>query len=654
MALTVFAEKMGFWHRGSGGFGIAPLDVCLSPPPGPVPIPYTNYLEAKDLIKGSKTVRIDGEPTALEDLSETSTSYGDEGGTLGGSVVTGVILGKGYFMVWSMTVYIEGKGVARHGDMMGQNSASAPPSSVDAAAVNAAAAPRATVPAPVAAQRAAQARTLQATGPGNSQPKQAVPCDFERIIFKCGHGKGERKGKQFEFWYGGTIQSNLKKGTKSTPITSNIQLTAGDTTGTADTLSIEIKGGPGYGCGKSHPLVVITDRATGKKETFTGQTKLEYKAKSKHVSMPAIAMMSPAAVLAYFWFSPKTTNSYIVEIVSCGVLANLNPGFRKLSQTVEVLASDTYKFGVEFPAAISKKQDGGKPLRPRGHMKSQDDWVDEAGIKAKAAALAKETGKSFTFERNGEDYSADLKIGEIIAAIIRLREGVAAVMDAIDGLQAGVKPVCKVELFSGSLSIEWGPKEWSDQRVFKWWKVEAALTIIKATIGISAGVKFFEGHWWAVVGVLKGTITGEVPLTFSKEAAPDGKPAEVVLSGKVTGAITATGQLGDKWLFVEGVMKASITVEGGFKIGANAPGTLDYKVSWSGLKLTGKVESKIFGSVPIKEWTLIEGKTLGEGSLFEPKPAAARQQPATPRGRPTRAPSTPQAPTANLGRIRKP
>jgi uncharacterized Zn-binding protein involved in type VI secretion len=90
---------------------------------------------ASDLDKGSKSVKIDGEPTALEDESEISTSTGDEGGTQGGNVVTHKTKGKGYFKTWSLTVKIEGKGVCRHGDMMGQNSASLPPGCVDASAV---------------------------------------------------------------------------------------------------------------------------------------------------------------------------------------------------------------------------------------------------------------------------------------------------------------------------------------------------------------------------------------------------------------------------------------------------------------------------------------------------------------------------------------
>jgi uncharacterized Zn-binding protein involved in type VI secretion len=138
MALTVYSEGLGLFHQGSSGKGIAQADVCLSPPPppaGPVPVPYVNTLSASDLADGSKTVKIDGNPTALEDHSYVSTSTGDEGGTQGGNVVTHKTKGKGYFKLWSFTVQIEGKGIARHGDPMGQNCASDPPGCIDMDAV---------------------------------------------------------------------------------------------------------------------------------------------------------------------------------------------------------------------------------------------------------------------------------------------------------------------------------------------------------------------------------------------------------------------------------------------------------------------------------------------------------------------------------------
>ncbi|TIL81948.1 MAG: DUF4150 domain-containing protein, partial [Mesorhizobium sp.] len=126
MGNSVYADGMGFFHQGSNGKGIAPGDVCLSPPtpPGvPVPVPYVNMLSASDLTKGSKSVKIQGNPTALESSSEIATSTGDEPATqgLGAGVVTHKIKGKGAFKLWSFTVKVEGKGVDRHGDPMGQN-----------------------------------------------------------------------------------------------------------------------------------------------------------------------------------------------------------------------------------------------------------------------------------------------------------------------------------------------------------------------------------------------------------------------------------------------------------------------------------------------------------------------------------------------------
>lgn len=138
MGVTVYAEGKGFFHKGSGGKGVAPGDVCLSPPPpptGPVPVPYVNTMLASDLDKGSKSVKIDGESTALEDQSEFSTSSGNEGGTQGGNVVTHKTKGKGSFKTWAFTVKVEGKGACRHGDMVGQNCGSAPYGIVDPSAI---------------------------------------------------------------------------------------------------------------------------------------------------------------------------------------------------------------------------------------------------------------------------------------------------------------------------------------------------------------------------------------------------------------------------------------------------------------------------------------------------------------------------------------
>jgi hypothetical protein len=94
-------------------------------------LPYPNSLQASDLSGGSTSVKVQGAETALEDSSKITTSTGDEGGTQGGNVVTHKTKGKGYFTLWCFDVKVEGKGVDRHGDPIGQNCASSPMGAAD-------------------------------------------------------------------------------------------------------------------------------------------------------------------------------------------------------------------------------------------------------------------------------------------------------------------------------------------------------------------------------------------------------------------------------------------------------------------------------------------------------------------------------------------
>lgn len=120
--MGVYANSRSIIHSGDGGaHTAAPPDVCKTPlPAGPVPIPYVNIASSSDSAKGTKHVKIEGNPTANEG-SELSTSSGDEPGTAGG-VVSSKFKGK---MTWASTssdVKSEGKGVARFMDPTLQNS----------------------------------------------------------------------------------------------------------------------------------------------------------------------------------------------------------------------------------------------------------------------------------------------------------------------------------------------------------------------------------------------------------------------------------------------------------------------------------------------------------------------------------------------------
>lgn len=111
---TVYANSMTIVHKGDGlqFIAMAP-DMCKTPSPGgPVPLPYPNIAMSSDLADGSKSVKVHGNPAALES-SNLRTSTGDEAGTAGGGVVSNKIKGKLTWVLYSTDVKFEGKGVVR-------------------------------------------------------------------------------------------------------------------------------------------------------------------------------------------------------------------------------------------------------------------------------------------------------------------------------------------------------------------------------------------------------------------------------------------------------------------------------------------------------------------------------------------------------------
>ena len=102
-------------------------DVCMTPSPGgPVPIPYPNLAQSKDLENGSKRGLINGAPVALKD-SYLGASTGDEAGTMGGGVASGKTKGRAHPVNYSFDVMIEGKPVVRNLDPFTLNDHNTPP-----------------------------------------------------------------------------------------------------------------------------------------------------------------------------------------------------------------------------------------------------------------------------------------------------------------------------------------------------------------------------------------------------------------------------------------------------------------------------------------------------------------------------------------------
>lgn len=122
MTASVTVNEITVVHAASDGEAISGgPDTCLTPSPsGPTPMAYVNTASSKDLAKGTHAVACDGHPIAVEG-SEFATSTGDEAGTAGGGVISGVIKGKAKFANYSFDVFAEGQSVCRLGDPMTMN-----------------------------------------------------------------------------------------------------------------------------------------------------------------------------------------------------------------------------------------------------------------------------------------------------------------------------------------------------------------------------------------------------------------------------------------------------------------------------------------------------------------------------------------------------
>jgi hypothetical protein len=122
MAASVTVNEITVVHAGSDGEAIsAGPDTCLTPgPSGPTPMAYVNTASSRDLARGTHDVECDGHPIAVEG-SEFAISTGDEAGTAGGGVFSGVIKGKAKFTNYSFDVFAEGQSVCRLGDPMTMN-----------------------------------------------------------------------------------------------------------------------------------------------------------------------------------------------------------------------------------------------------------------------------------------------------------------------------------------------------------------------------------------------------------------------------------------------------------------------------------------------------------------------------------------------------
>ncbi|VVN92567.1 DUF4150 domain-containing protein [Pseudomonas fluorescens] len=116
MADNVIARQQGQWKVVS----LVP-DVCKTPMGAPIPpVPYPVTAELKSATGVAKSVRANGKPVVVYDMSLVPKTLGDQAGVAKG-IKSNTVGGKCYPKDKSSSVRAEGKLIVRHGDMFWMN-----------------------------------------------------------------------------------------------------------------------------------------------------------------------------------------------------------------------------------------------------------------------------------------------------------------------------------------------------------------------------------------------------------------------------------------------------------------------------------------------------------------------------------------------------
>ncbi|MCA9639216.1 MAG: hypothetical protein KC492_00945 [Myxococcales bacterium] len=499
------------------------------------------------------------------------------------------------------------------------------------------------------------------------------PCDFETIALKCSHcpdSEGKRKLSQIDFKKQGAVTTNTFKqppsGSKRKFI-DRLQVVANHEDKGADDITIELAGGPGYTCGHAHPHIDILDQATGKWEHHQGETNVTFKAKCKKLPPPPSAYQNPLSLIRYYFFPQQVLNNYRVDIESCGLKDDMSRGFGRLTQTIDVFPSDTYKISLSIPSLkklsytkskaqllgdkkgttlSSTETENSSPLLRKSETTSSSESSSGDKIETEKTYAVKEgrdglqetvkesldkdnnyssstelkkvdpvdhpvrdMAASFTFERNGKDVKGSETIGQFINALVNIQNEIQSVMNFINDFQpqVGWKFIFELELFKGDLSYEWGFKEWEDQSVYKWWKFEIGMTLFAVKLEVSFGASF-KVAGVGITAVIFGNVSVDCRISASKEASPDKpEPWQSKLAAEPKGELGIRSALGADWVKAEGKLTCGFPFEAVCVASNDEPFHIDWKLEFTGVKAVVTGHVKFVGSIS-KEWTVMQPK----------------------------------------------
>ncbi len=437
------------------------------------------------------------------------------------------------------------------------------------------------------------AATQAAGKPVTAVVTETKPCDFDVVEVLCSHCGKDRSiaGVKFKLdAHGKPVGDHVRSPNKKRPFLPDRFEVIAD-----DEVTVKVSGGPGYHDAK-HPLLKLTPPAAvgGAPVIVRGETshkfKIAYTPGWFEQRLKAGHGLGFGGALKQLFFPAAVV--YDLRIAACGSRKQ-GASFTALVHSIHAYPGDIFKIALSLPAVrkVEAQSFSGK------EGKSQVFEIDGSSTKgykpakgSDGAALA--TAKSVEISRNNGDITNSFKVAEFIEFAAKLREKCMEVVDFIRAVankspKIGWSLSFSLELLSGSLEYSWGYKEWpKDHSVYRYWKLEAALTVISCKLELAFGAELLKAR-----AQVYGALSADLKVTASKEANPDavGLAASVSAALSPGGEIGVRGGLGD-WIEVIGKVNAGF--EGSTQIELS-PFKWTFKVELSDGKGTFVVRSKL-------------------------------------------------------------
>lgn len=258
--------------------------------------------------------------------------------------------------------------------------------------------------------------------------------------------------------------------------------------------------------------------------------------------------------------------------------------------TIKCYRPDIYKLQIKFPemgkwsggfqqqASASEVINSVKQKKPVKFERSP--LTKSKGWDLKTWPERVHSDKNIIFQRNGA--LVDAKFYEYVGAIIvlanKLSQIVSFVQDNVPKI--GFYFAWECQVFQGTFVVEWGWKEYKDQRAYYYIGVNLDVKIIEVKLEIGVGVSGFAFKI-QIYGALNGSVTLSAKLC---RYSPEGEAElSIPFGAEIIGSLGARAEAGC-FVKMEGTVETGIKLEdGAFKFKENEGVSIGCTLKWSGL-----------------------------------------------------------------------